>query len=176
MTEAAFREAFHRYGGVIHRYAYRMTGSSETAEDIVQECFLAFWQKPVAYDPLRGDVRAFLLGIARNKLLMRWREERPHEPLDRAIEALRAGLVTPDPAESQEAEAVASAVEALLPLQREALILAEYEGMSLEEIAQATGAEIAAVKSRLHRARETLRQLLRPLLQPKGTLYGTRKR
>ncbi len=175
MTEAAFRDAFHRYGGVIYRYAYRMTGLSAAAEDIVQECFLALWQKPVSYDPLRGDMRAFLLGIARNKLLMRWRQERPHEPLDGVIECSPAKLVTPDAADRQRAEAVARAIQTLLPLQREALILAEYEGMSLEEIAQATDSEIAAVKSRLHRARQTLRRILLPLLQSKGTLYGTRK-
>jgi RNA polymerase sigma factor (sigma-70 family) len=59
-------------------------------------------------------------------------------------------------------------VAALPPLQREALILAEYEEMSLEEIARATGVELAAVKSRLHRARENLRRLLAPLLETKG--------
>jgi RNA polymerase sigma factor (sigma-70 family) len=66
-------------------------------------------------------------------------------------------------------------VAALPPLQRDALILSEYEDMSLEEIAQATGAEIAAVKSRLHRARENLRRLLAPLLETKGAAYGTHK-
>jgi len=63
---------------------------------------------------------------------------------------------------------VAEAVAALPPLQREALILAEYEEMSLEEIGRATGVELAAVKSRLHRARENLRRMLAPLMQTKG--------
>ncbi len=175
MTEAAFRDAFHRYGGMIFRYAYRMTGSSPVAEDIVQECFLALWQKPLAYDPARGGLRGFLLGIARNKVLMGWRQDRAHGPLDEVIESLPAKLDTLDGLDTEQAEAVARAVQTLLPLQREALILAEYEGMSLEEIGQATGAEIAAVKSRLHRARQSLRQLLAPLLEQKGSLYGTRK-
>jgi len=69
---------------------------------------------------------------------------------------------------------VARAVQALPPLQREAVILAEYEEMTLEEIARATEAEIAAVKSRLHRARENLRRMLAPLLEKKGTFYGTK--
>ena len=63
----------------------------------------------------------------------------------------------------------------LTPVQREALVLAEYEEMSLEEIAEATGVELAAVKSRLHRARVNLRRMLAPLLEHKGTTYGTRK-
>jgi RNA polymerase sigma-70 factor (ECF subfamily) len=47
-------------------------------------------------------------------------------------------------------------------VQREALVLFEYEGVSLEEIAQIVGAEVGTVKSRLHRARERLRQVLAP--------------
>jgi RNA polymerase sigma-70 factor (ECF subfamily) len=54
-------------------------------------------------------------------------------------------------------------VAALPPLQREALILFEYEGLSLEEIAEAAGVEIGTVKARLHRAREALRRRLAPL-------------
>jgi DNA-directed RNA polymerase specialized sigma24 family protein len=53
--------------------------------------------------------------------------------------------------------------------------LAEYEEMSLEEIADATEANLAAVKSRLHRARENVRRMLAPLLEPKGTMYGTKR-
>ena len=71
-------------------------------------------------------------------------------------------------------EAFLKAVAALPPLQRESLILAEYEELSLEEIARATESEVAAVKSRLHRARGNLRRLLAPLLESKGKVYGTR--
>jgi DNA-directed RNA polymerase specialized sigma24 family protein len=55
-------------------------------------------------------------------------------------------------------------VAALPPLQKEALILFEYEEFSLEEIAQVVGVEVGAVKARLHRARETLRRRLAPLV------------
>ena len=64
----------------------------------------------------------------------------------------------------ERSEAIAHALAALPPLQREALILFEYEELSLEEIGQAAGVEIGAVKARLHRARETLRQRLAPLI------------
>jgi RNA polymerase sigma-70 factor (ECF subfamily) len=63
----------------------------------------------------------------------------------------------------------------MLPqLQREVVVLAEYEEMSLEEIAHATQAELAAVKSRLHRGRQNLRRLLAPLLESRGVLNGTK--
>jgi RNA polymerase sigma-70 factor, ECF subfamily len=163
MTDADFRDAFHRHKDIVYRFAYRMTGSSSTAEDVVQDCFVAFWQKPEAYNPSRGALRSFLLGVARNLVLKRWRRERPHESLNEAMED-ESGLGLPFDIEGQErAEAVKRAVLLLPPLQREAVILAEYEEMSLEEIAHATAAEIAAVKSRLHRARQNLRRMLEPL-------------
>ena len=136
---------------------------------------MALWRKPAAYDARRGRMRGFLLGIARNLVLKRWRDERPHQPLDDD-----ASVCMPlDVAEQERAEAVASAILALPPLQREAVVLAEYEEMSLEEIAQATGAELAAVKSRLHRARQNLRRMLAPWLElkgpeTKGVLHGTK--
>jgi len=175
MNDADFRDAFHAHKDVVFRFVCRMTGSSSIAEDIVQDCFMALWRKPAAYDARRGRMRGFLLGIARNLVLKRWRDERPHQPLDDD-----ASVCMPlDVAEQERAEAVASAILALPPLQREAVVLAEYEEMSLEEIAQATGAELAAVKSRLHRARQNLRRMLAPWLElkgpeTKGVLHGTK--
>ena len=84
----------------------------------------------------------------------------------------------------ERSEAVKKAVLLLPLLQREALILAEYEEMSLEDISKTTGAELAAVKSRLHRARQNLRRMLAPFVQSKvmqskvtqskGTLNATK--
>lgn len=168
MTDPDFRDAFHRHKEVLYRFAYRMTGSASTAEDVVQDCFMALWRKPGAYDPARGPLRAFLLGTARNLVRKRWRDERPHQ----ALEDETSHCPPIDLARIERAEAVGRAVLSLPPLQREALVLAEYEEMSLEEIAAATQAELGAVKSRLHRARENLRRMLAPLLESKGTVYG----
>jgi RNA polymerase sigma-70 factor (ECF subfamily) len=65
---------------------------------------------------------------------------------------------------AERSEVVARAVLALPPFQREALILFEYEKLSLEEIAAIAGIETGAVKARLHRERETLRRRLAPLI------------
>src|SRR5439155_23737632 len=73
------------------------------------------------------------------------------DPLDELLSAERS-------------EIVGRAVSALPPIQREALILFEYEELSLEEIATVTGIEVGAVKARLHRAREALRRRLAPLI------------
>jgi RNA polymerase sigma-70 factor (ECF subfamily) len=170
MTDADFGDAFQRHKDVVYRFAYRMTGSADAAEDMVQECFLTLWRKPQAYDAQRGALRAFLLGIARNLALKRWRDERPQEVLE--DESFTCPPV--DLAGKERGEAVKKAVLLLSPLQREALIMAEYEDLSLEEIVEATGVELAAVKSRLHRARQNVRKMLEPLFEPKGALYGTK--
>lgn len=173
MTDRDFRDAFHCHKQVVYRFAFRMTGSSETAEDIVQDCFVALWKKPGAYDPARGAMRAFLLGMARNMVLKRWRDERPYA----SAEYESAACFPVDLIGLERAAAVASAIGMLPPLQREALVLAEYEEMSLEEIAAVTQAELAAVKSRLHRARQNLRRMLARLLdtqkiETKGASHG----
>lgn len=123
MTDADFRDAFHRHKDVVYRFAYRMTGAEPVAEDIVQDCFAALWRKPEAFDSGRGSLRAFLLGIARNLVLKHWRSRRPQEELGEDT-----SICEPfDAAALERGEAVKKAVLLLPPLQREALILAEYE-------------------------------------------------
>ena len=169
MTDAEFREAYGRHKDMLYRFAWRMTGSAVAAEDLVQDCFLMLWRNAAAYDRQRGTLRSFLIGVTRNLALKRFRRERTFDELEE--ESAICGPI--DPVGRERGEMVAQAVAALPPLQREALILAEYEEMALEEIARASGAELAAVKSRLHRARENLRRMLAPLLETKDTAYGT---
>jgi RNA polymerase sigma-70 factor (ECF subfamily) len=154
----------------VYRFAYRMTGSISTAEDVVQDCFTALWKRPAGFHPDRGALRAYLLGIARNIVLKGWRRERHHDTRE------PESLVCPpiDVVRMERSEAIAAAVQALPPLQREALVLAEYEELALDEIARLTEADLAAVKSRLRRARQNLRRMLAPLLETKGNLYGTK--
>jgi RNA polymerase sigma-70 factor, ECF subfamily len=134
------------------------------AEDLVHDCFLMVWRNAAAYRPDRGTMRSFLIGVTRNLALKHLQRERPFDELEE--DSAVCGPI--DAAGRERGELVAQAVAALPPLQREALILAEYEELSLDEIARATGAELAAVKSRLHRARENLRRMLAPLLETKG--------
>jgi RNA polymerase sigma-70 factor (ECF subfamily) len=171
MTDADFREAYRQHKDMLYRFAWRMTGSAAAAEDLVQDCFLMLWRSAVIFNAERGTWRSFLVGVTRNLALKRLRKERSFDELQE-----ESAICRPiDPAGRERWEMVQQAVAALPPLQREALILAEYEEMSLEEIAQSTGAELAAVKSRLHRARENLRRSLAALLEAKGTAYGTHR-
>lgn len=175
MTEADFREAFHRHKDVVHRFAYRMTGSASMADDVVQDCFVTYWRKPEKYDSGRGALRPFLLGIARNIVLKRRERDRRHEELSEAIDDDACVCGPFDLVAQERAEAVKQAVLLLPALQREVLILAEYEELSIAEISAATGAEAAAVKSRLHRARGNLRRMLEPLMPMEGEHHGTKR-
>jgi hypothetical protein len=69
MTDAAFREAYRLHKDVLYRFAHRMSGSGAAAEDIVQDAYLALWRNSAVFDPARGALRAFLLGVARNVAL-----------------------------------------------------------------------------------------------------------
>ncbi len=154
-----FKSLFLEHQDAVFRFAWRMTGSIEAAEDVTQDCFVTLMHLPERYDRERGPMRAFLIGIARNLIRRRWRSERSWEEVeDDALVALPADL-----ARTEAAECVARAVSALPPLQREALVLAEYEEMTLIEIAAAVQCEVGTVKARLHRARENLRRMLAPV-------------
>jgi RNA polymerase sigma-70 factor, ECF subfamily len=159
VTDAEFQAAFDQHKDAVYRFAWRMSGSASAAEDITQDVFVGLLRHPDRFDPDRGALRAFLLGIARNLALKRWRKEHRLEPLDNET------LVTEpvDLGRGEVGEIVGRAVQALRPLQREVVILAEYEGLTLAEIARAVDADVGTVKSRLHRARENLRRMLSPL-------------
>src|SRR5262249_46934034 len=146
----------------VYRFAWRMCGSPSVAEDIAQETFLTLLRQPGRFDPARGAMRSFLLAVARNVALERLRDgSRGVEVGDEVEDQFATPAV--DLEDRETADAVGVAVASLPPLQREVLILAQYEELSLEEIARAVDAEIGTVKSRLHRARENLRRMLAPL-------------
>ena len=160
MTDAEFQAAFAQHKDAVYRFAWRMSGSPDAADDITQDVFVGLLRHPGRFDPARGSLRAFLLGIARNLALKHWRAEHRFEPLD------DDDAVVAEPFDLERGDVgdlVGRAVRALRPLQREVVILAEYEGLTLAEIAHAVDADIGTVKSRLHRARENLRRMLAPL-------------
>jgi RNA polymerase sigma-70 factor (ECF subfamily) len=170
------KQAFEQYHGAVFSFSYRLTRREDLAADITQECFLALLRAPHRFDETRGNLKTYLFSIARNLALKQYRDHRGEEPLDDSD--------TPDAIDAggniEVATAVSMAVAGLPLLQQEALILFEYEGATLEEIAQIVSADVGTVKSRLHRARERLRRVLAPQRAPSKTAqrevrnpYGT---
>jgi RNA polymerase sigma-70 factor (ECF subfamily) len=155
-SEKTLLRLFDEHHLPLFRFAWRLTGSTADAEDIVQDCFLALLRPDCGFDPARTAIRTYLFGAVRNQWLKRARRPQPQVDSDPADHR------TPE-SEAQRGEvaaAVASAIAALPDTQREVLLLAHYEQLSLAEIAEITQLEIGAVKSRLQRARTALREIL----------------
>ncbi len=150
----------------LYRFAFRMLGSSETAEDMVQEAFLRFSRKPP--DVPEGEaVRKWLFVVVRN-LCISWLRKKP-KGVDVSIDD-SFDLNSPDqnPSESllddERSRMIMEAVLSLPPLMREIVILREYEELSYLDIAEMTGNPVGTVKSRLAKARELLRKRLQPYI------------
>lgn len=159
MNDVEFRAVFDEHKDAVYQLAWRLCGSPAAAEDIAQDVFLALLRDPQRFDPSRRPLRTFLLGITRNLSLKHMRGEGRFQDYDD-----EGVVVEPHDIERGEVgEIIGRAVAALPPLQREVVVLAEYDDLSLAEIAQVVGADVGTVKSRLHRARENLRRLLAPL-------------
>jgi len=169
--EAAFLLLYERHRTPVFRFACRVLGSAAQAEDVTQECFLSVLRRPEAFRAERASLRTYLCAIARHlslKLLRkRGQETVMDDPPDggpRELPDPKAANPLQDVIEDEAALAVRRAVEELPPLQREAVVLFEYQEMSLVDIATACEVDVGTVKSRLHRARERLRRTLAPLL------------
>jgi|SRR5579872_414161 len=157
-NEVVFLRLFDDHHLPLFRFAWRLTGSIADAEDILQECFLALLKPECGFDPARTSIRTYLFGAVRNQSLKRLRRREydvapePRDPHTPETHALKGEM----------ADAVAGAIAELPETQREVLLLAHYERLSLSEIAEITQLEVSAVKSRLQRARATLRETLAP--------------
>ena len=167
--EAAFLLLYERHRTIVFRFACRMLGRPELAEDVTQECFLSILRRPEAFQPGRASLRTYLCAIARHLAFKQLRKmgqettmEEPPEERNEGPRPARDALTEVIAGEA--ATAVRAAVERLPPLQREAVVLFEYQEMSLADIAAVCETDVGTVKSRLHRARERLRRVLRPLL------------
>ncbi len=165
--QAAFLELYERHRQPIFHFAYRLLGSVEIAEDVTHECFLSLIRKPENFRSERGRLRSYLFAAARNLALKHFRNQGREAALDEVAEEPRISE-RQQPLrrllDEELALEVRQAVLGLPPLQREALVLFEYEGLALSEIADIVGADVGAVKARLFRARESLRNTLGPYL------------
>jgi RNA polymerase sigma-70 factor (ECF subfamily) len=166
--EAAFLVVFERHRDVIFRLAARLAHSEFAAEDITQDCFLSLLNNHRSFDAAKGPLRTYLYAVVRNLARKHYWLHENEVDLDNGAGDTRSmgTLEAPHMILRQEvSEMVQQAIAALPGPQREALILFQYEELPLEEIACILGIEVGAVKSRLHRARETLRMTLSPHFQ-----------
>ncbi len=165
---AAWDALFHRYQLPLYSYVQELTRHEQTSLDLVQETFV----KAVRHlGTLREDAKfgGWLFRIAHQLGQQHWRKVHPVESLDAVLESDLASDAE-NPAEellsAEQKELFLTAID-LLPDEHRAVVLLHYlEDFDLAEIAGITGVPLGTVKSRLHHARQKLRQQLAPEFRP----------
>jgi RNA polymerase sigma-70 factor (ECF subfamily) len=170
--EEALALLYRRRQGNVYRFALQMSGSKSIAEDVTQEVFLFLMREGHVYDPARGSLSAFLLGVARNHVLRRMRVDHLLTPIgddddvDAAVAVTETALrPIEELARAETIELVRKAVLSLPAKYREVVVLCELQDVSYGEAAEILGCAIGTVRSRLHRARALLLVKLQPAEQ-----------
>lgn len=168
--QGAFSQLVEQNQGKIYSLCYRMTGNSEDAADLTQEAFLNAWRGLSKFGG-QSSFSTWLYRLASNACIDFLRREKRRSALSMTLESKdeddhQADL--PDERWSPERElerkesrqALQAGLAALSPEHREVLLLRETEGLSYQEIARCLGLEDGTVKSRIARARMSLREFL----------------
>jgi RNA polymerase sigma-70 factor (ECF subfamily) len=153
---AVLSAAFDTWGGAVYAYGRRMLPSTQDAEDLVQQVFVAAWRQRQWYEPQRASLLTWLLSIARNKAIDRLRR------LER-----ERGLPVDEPATTEDEAAntadrllVNEALSWLRPEQQHVLELAFSDDLSQQQIADRLGMPLGTVKSHARRGLQRLRRFL----------------
>ena len=160
----ALAAVYARYGRVVYSLARRTVGP-EVAEEVTQDVFVAAWSSRDRYDPGRGSLAGWLIGVARHKVTDALRsQQRVAARLERAASVAGGATATP-PEVDQLAERlmVADGLAALRPEVREVVELAFYSDLTHEQIAERTGRPLGTVKSHIRRSLASLRRHLEGL-------------
>ena len=172
--EVAFADLFARHRAPLYRYAVHMIGAAD-ADDIVQETFLALLRQRDRYDPRRGALQGYLLGIARRLIFRQFAVASSDRRLeeDTAAQPAAESRTPFDDLDRHEAIVrVRAAIGELPPVYREAIVLCELNELDYASAAEVMGCPIGTVRSRLHRARAMLLEHLAAAQREKVTVDG----
>lgn len=160
----ALDRLYEHYGAMAFSIAYRITGDRTAAEDVVQEAFLGAWRNAARYVDARGTVRTWLLSIVHHRAIDAVRRRRPTTELPETEAGLPESLTMPDTwaevSRRLDREDVLSALGQISDVQREAVELAYFGGLTQTEIAERTGVPLGTVKGRLRLGLQGMRAAL----------------
>jgi RNA polymerase sigma-70 factor (ECF subfamily) len=158
----AVQDCLDQYGGLIWSIARRMLRNSDDAEDAVQEIFVDIWKNAGKFDETQSSETTFVAMIARRRLIDRIRfANRRISP-----ESLEDVTIQPEVRSDREmqicieAKEAAAALKTLRPEQRQVIQLSIVQGMSQQEIAEATGMPLGTVKTHARRGLMMLREAI----------------
>jgi RNA polymerase sigma-70 factor (ECF subfamily) len=160
----ALEELYQRHSVAVFGVARRVTGVQEHAEEILQEVFLRLWRSPERFDPTRGALRSFLLmdanaraiELVRRDAARRGREEKTI----RLVEPPRGDDIGGEMWDLVVADHLREALDALTPMEREAIELAYYGGHTYREVASILEEPEGTVKSRIRSGLKRMRDRL----------------
>jgi RNA polymerase sigma-70 factor (ECF subfamily) len=161
--ERAVEALYARYSGPLYSLAYQVTGAERFAQDVVQEVFVALWRDASRFDPSRGAVAPWLFSLARHKAIDLVRRE---ANIRKRTADVDLEFHESDDDVDQEAwqrirkEKVLAAIEELTPVQREALELAFFSGLTHVEVADRLEIPLGTAKTRIRSALLRLRDIL----------------
>jgi RNA polymerase sigma-70 factor (ECF subfamily) len=160
----ALDDLYERYKTMAYSIAYRITNDATLAEDVVQDAFLGVWRNAGRYIEGRGSVKTWLLSIVHHRAIDAVRRRRPTTelPAQEAVppESLRLPDVWAAVSSRLDAETVRGALAVLSDVQREAIELAYFGGLTQLEVAERTATPLGTVKSRMRLGLLAMRRML----------------
>lgn len=171
--EAALGMLYDQYSGLVYTLALRVVGDRELAREVLQDAFMRCWDGAERYDPARGSVPGWLMGIARNRAIDTLRG-RQHQARLREQTALPEPGSRGEPRHEDDTEtmlldhSVHDALGTLSHTQRQVIELSYYGGFSQTEIAERLDRPLGTVKAQMRTGMGRLRELLRPLIATGG--------
>ena len=162
----AFAVLYDRHAGAAFSLAQRIVGDRAVAEDVTQEALLSVWRSGARFDPTRGSVRSWTLGIVRNRAIDALRRSAGPAPKldfddDALLESRPSGELTDSEAIRREtSRRVRGALTELPAEQSEVIGLAYFGGFTHSEIAEMLGMPLGTVKGRMRLGLEKIRVTL----------------
>jgi RNA polymerase sigma-70 factor (ECF subfamily) len=159
----AFTEIYRLHQKPVFRFGCMMTGDTVKAAEATQDVFVWLIHHPRDFDPLRGELSSFLVGVARKLLLRRYTEEKRWVPIDDSAPHRMDWLGIRDCNKDQEEEDLGRLRRAIAPLPeryRAVVVLCDLEGKTYDQAAVMIECAVGTVRSRLHRARALLSRKL----------------
>jgi RNA polymerase sigma-70 factor (ECF subfamily) len=158
----AFEVLYDRHAPVVFALAQRIMRTPTAAEEVTQDAFMSAWRAADRYDPARGSVRTWLLGIVHHRAIDALRRRKARERGEVSDEGIADRVASPrrtedEVAERQQADSVRALLEGLPAEQRRVIELAYFRGYTQTEIAELVGAPLGTVKGRMRLALEKLR-------------------
>jgi len=161
----AFELLFERHGGAAFSLAYRMVGDRANAQDVSQEAFLSIWRSKMRYQPDRGSVRTWVLGIVHHRAIDALRRNLVHDRRRGSAEGIEERFEAKERTEvevsrREDARSVRAALETLPGEQSKVIELAYFGGFSHSKIAEMLDTPIGTIKGRMRLGLDKLRREL----------------